>query len=119
LKGLLSADLVYSHAHLSLGEEHLESWLTRLDELKVLAKGKILTIYPGHGDAAGLERIGQTRAYLDDFAEAIKSGSPKAAEERMLAEYSRYHVRQFLSSVQHTGVFSHPSADLAARSRRP
>jgi hypothetical protein len=85
LRALLSADLVYNHAHLYLRERHLESWLN-----------------PGHCNAAGLELIAQTRAYLHDFAEAIKSGDAKATERQMLAKYPQYHVRQFLS------VFSVP-----------
>jgi len=103
LKALLSADLVYNDAHLYLQERHLESWLTRLDELEVFAKDKILTIYPGHGSGAGLELIAHTREYLHDFVEAIKSGDAKTAEQRMLAKYPQYHVKQFLS------VFSIPA----------
>ena len=86
LKALLSADLVYNDAHLYLQERHLESWLTRLDELEVFAKDKILTIYPGHGSGAGLELIAHTREYLHDFVEAIKSGDAKTTEQRMLAK---------------------------------
>lgn len=97
LKALLSADLVYNNAHLYLQERHLESWLTRLDELEVFARNKISTIYPGHGSAAGLELIAQTRSYLHDFGEAVKSGDAKSVEQRMLAKYPEYRVRQFLT----------------------
>jgi glyoxylase-like metal-dependent hydrolase (beta-lactamase superfamily II) len=110
LQALLSADLVYNNAHLYLQERHLESWLTRLDELEGFAKDKISTIYPGHGSAAGLELIPQTREYLHDFAEAIKSGDAKAAEQHMLAKYPHYRVKQFLS------VFSIPAYFPAASS---
>jgi glyoxylase-like metal-dependent hydrolase (beta-lactamase superfamily II) len=103
LKALLSADLVYNNAHLYLQERHLESWLTRLDELEGFAKDKISTIYPGHGSAAGLELIAHTRAYLHDFAQAIESGDGKTAEALILARYPEYHVRQFLT------VFSIPA----------
>jgi glyoxylase-like metal-dependent hydrolase (beta-lactamase superfamily II) len=103
LRTLLSADLVYNNAHLYLQERHLESWLTRLEELEGFAKDRISTICPGHGSPAGLELIGQTRAYLLDFAEAVKAGDAKTAEESMLAKYPHYHVRQFLS------VFSIPA----------
>ena len=64
LESILSADLVYNQAHLYLQERHLESWLTRLDELEKFAKGRVSTIYPGHGQAAGLELIAQTRVLL-------------------------------------------------------
>jgi glyoxylase-like metal-dependent hydrolase (beta-lactamase superfamily II) len=97
LKAFLSADLVYNNAHLYLQEKHLDSWLTRLDELEKYAKDKVSTIYPGHGSAAGVELIPGTRAYLHDFAEAIRSGDAKTAEQRMLARYPQYHVKQFLS----------------------
>lgn len=110
LRALLSADLVYNSAHLYLQERHLESWLTRLDELEALVKDKISTIYPGHGSAAGLDLIAHTRAYLQDFAEAIKSGDAKKVEQRMLAKYPQYHVKQFLS------VFSIPAYFPAAPS---
>jgi glyoxylase-like metal-dependent hydrolase (beta-lactamase superfamily II) len=103
LKTLLSADLVYNNAHLYLQERHLESWLARLDELEAFATDKIVTIYPGHGSAAGLELIAQTRAYLHDFADAVKSGDAKTAEQLILAKYPDCHVRQFLT------VFSIPA----------
>ena len=103
LRTLLSADLVYNNAHLYLQERHLESWLLRLDELEAFTKDKVSTIYPGHGKAAGLELIAQTRAYLHDFAQAVKSGDAKTAEARILARYPEYHVRQFLT------VFSIPA----------
>lgn len=98
LKSLLSADLVYNQAHLYLQERHLESWLARLDEVEAFAKNRVETIYPGHGKAAGLELIGQTRAYLHDFAVAIKSGNAKTAEQLMLSMYPRYRVKQFLTA---------------------
>jgi hypothetical protein len=40
---------------------------------------------------------------LNDFADAVKSGDAKTAEQHMLAKYPRYHVKQFLS------VFSIPA----------
>ena len=98
LEALLSADLVYNQAHLYLQERHLESWLMRLNELEMFANGRVATIHPGHGKAAGLELIGQTRAYLHDFADAIKTGDAKATEHDMLAKYPDYHVRQFLTA---------------------
>lgn len=103
LRALLSADLVYNNAHLYLQEKHLDSWLTQLDELERFAKDKIITFYPGHGSAAGLELISGTRAYLHDFAEAVRGGDAKTAEQRMLAKYPEYHAKQFLT------VFSIPA----------
>lgn len=105
LRALLSADLVYNKAHLYLQERHLESWLIRLDELEAYAKDRISTIYPGHGSSAGLELIGQTRAYLRDFADAIKSGDQRTAERRILAKYPEYHVKQFLTGFSLPAYF--------------
>ena len=105
MKSLLSADLVYNQAHLYLQERHLESWLARLDELEEFAKDRVTTIYPGHGEAAGLELIGQTRAYLHDFGKAVKSGDAKIAEQRMLNKYRNYHVKQFLSAFSIPAYF--------------
>ena len=100
---LLSADLVYNKAHLYLQERHLESWLARLDELEEFAKNRVSTIYPGHGAPGDLTLIKQTRTYLHDFADAVKSGDAKIAEQQILAKYPDYHARQFLS------VFSIPA----------
>ena len=102
----LSADLVYNQAHLYLQERHLESWLTRLEEFDAFAKNRVSTIYPGHGSAAGLELISQTRAYLHDFAEAVEIGDAKAAEQRLLEKYPNYHVRQFLSAFSLPSYFA-------------
>src|SRR5580704_15857461 len=93
LKSLLSADLVYNQAHLYRQERHLESWLVRRNELETFAKDRVLTIHPGHGKAAGLELIGQTRAYIRDFADAIENGDAKTVEQQMLAKYPEYHAR--------------------------
>lgn len=105
MKALLSADLVYNQAHLYLQERHLESWLARLDELEEFARDRVKTIHPGHGKAAGLELIGQTRAYLRDFTEAVESGDAKTAEQRMLIKYPNYHVKQFLTAFSIPAYF--------------
>lgn len=110
LESLLSADLVYNQAHLYLQERHLESWLMRLNELETFTKGRIATIHPGHGKAAGLELIGQTRTYLNDFADAIRSRDAKAVEQRMLARYPDYRVSQFLTAFSIPAYFPTASA---------
>jgi glyoxylase-like metal-dependent hydrolase (beta-lactamase superfamily II) len=97
VKALLSADMVYNNAHLYLQERRLESWLARLDELEVFARDRVSTIYPGHGAPADLTVISRTRTYLSDFANAVKSGDAKTAEQRILAKYPDHHVRQFLT----------------------
>jgi glyoxylase-like metal-dependent hydrolase (beta-lactamase superfamily II) len=111
LQALLSADLVYNNAHLYLQERHLESWLVRLDELEKFAKNRVSTIHPGHGTAGDLTLIANTRTYLHDFAEAVKSGDAKVAEQRILAKYPEYHVKQFLTGFSLPAYF--PSAQSA------
>lgn len=111
LQSLLSADLVYNQAHLYLQERHLESWLTRLQELEIFAEGRVARIYPGHGKAAGLELIAQTRAYLENFADAIRSGDANSAERLMTARYPDYNVKQFLTAFSIPAYFP-PAAAL-------
>ena len=96
-QALLCADMVYNGAHLYLREHRLEAWLARLDEFEAFASGRGLTIYPGHGPPGDLTLVAKTRAYLNDFAEAVGSGDAKTAEQRMLARYPDYRVRQFLT----------------------
>ena len=105
LKALLSADLVYNQAHLYLQEKHLESWLARLDELERYVIDRVTIIHPGHGKPAGLELIEQTRAYLHDFADAVRSGNAKNVEETMLGKYPNYHVKQFLTAFSIPAYF--------------
>jgi glyoxylase-like metal-dependent hydrolase (beta-lactamase superfamily II) len=110
LKTLFSADLVYNGAHLYVAEKHIASWLERLDELAAFAGPRVSVIQPGHGAAGGLDLIAQTRAYLNDFAQAVQSGDAKAVEQEILAKYPEYHVKQFLT------VFSIPAFFPAASS---
>lgn len=56
-------------------------------------------IHSGHGRAGGVELIEQTRQYLRDFADAVKSDDAKTAEQRMLAKYPDYHAKQFLTML--------------------
>jgi glyoxylase-like metal-dependent hydrolase (beta-lactamase superfamily II) len=115
-RALFSADLVYNHAHLYLREKRLENWLVRLDELEDFSKNRVSTIYPGHGAPGGLRLIAQTRAYLHDFADAVKTGNAKTAEERMLAKYPEHHLKQFLTAFSIPAYF--PSAQYINASSR-
>jgi len=111
-KALLAADLVYHQAHLYLQERHLESWLDRLDELEEFAESRVEVFYPGHGTAGGMELIDQTRTYLRDFADAVRSGDPTSAEQEMLTKYPNYHVKQFLTMFSIPAYF--PNAQIKA-----
>ena len=94
---LLTADLIYHEAHCYLQERHLEGWLARLDELEAFTRGRVSVIYPGHGPAGDVSLIGKTRAYLHDFAGAVKSGSATTVERVMLEKYPTHHAKQFLT----------------------
>lgn len=104
-RAVLAADLVYNGAHLYLAEKHIASWLPRLDEFEAFAKNRVSTIYPGHGAAGDLRLIAQTRAYLKNFDEAVKTGDAKAVERQMLAKYPEYHVKQFLTAFSIPAFF--------------
>lgn len=110
LKALFSADLVYNQAHLYLQEKHLDSWLALLDELEAFCKNRVTTFYPGHGESGGFELIGQTRAYLYDFKDALKTGDAKSAEKYILDRYPDYHVKQFLTAFSIPAYFPPPKS---------
>ncbi len=100
---LLAADLVYNGAHLYVAEKHIASWLERLEEVVAFAQNRVTTIYPGHGSAGDLGLVAQTRAYLNDFAQAVQGRDANAAEQLLLTKYPQYHAKQFLT------VFSIPA----------
>jgi glyoxylase-like metal-dependent hydrolase (beta-lactamase superfamily II) len=104
MKALIASDLIYNETHCYLQERHLDAWLTRLDEVERFARKGVLTIYPGHGEPGEPGTlIESTRAYLRDFAAAVRLGNAHALEEEMLKKYPHNHARQFLS------VFSVPA----------
>lgn len=94
----ITADLVYHETHCYLAEKRPEAWLQRLDELEAYCRGKVSTIYPGHGEPGEPTLlIERTRAYIKEFLAAIPVGDGSAVEERMLARFPNHHARQFLS----------------------
>ena len=94
---LLTADLIYHQAHCYLQEKRLDGWLARLDELESFSRGRVTTIYPGHGPAGNLSLIDHTRTYLRDFGAALEGGSAAIVEAKMLEKYPQHHARQFLT----------------------
>jgi glyoxylase-like metal-dependent hydrolase (beta-lactamase superfamily II) len=95
---LLTADLIYHQAHCYLQEKHLDGWLARLDELENFSRGRVTSIYPGHGPAGDLSLIDHTRSYLRDFCAALEGGSAESVEAKMLERYPDHHARQFLTA---------------------
>jgi glyoxylase-like metal-dependent hydrolase (beta-lactamase superfamily II) len=110
MKALISGDVVDNGAHLYMAERHMESWISRLDEIETFAKDRIATFYPGHGPPGDLSLIAKTREYLRDFKEAIQSGDGKTAEKQMLAKYPDLHAKQFLTIFSIPAYFPPPTA---------
>jgi glyoxylase-like metal-dependent hydrolase (beta-lactamase superfamily II) len=103
MKAFISGDVVDNGAHLYVAEKHMESWISRLDEIETFAKDRIAVFYPGHGPSGDLSLIAKTREYLRDFREAIECGDGKTAETQLLERYPDLHAKQFLT------VFSIPA----------
>jgi glyoxylase-like metal-dependent hydrolase (beta-lactamase superfamily II)/ketosteroid isomerase-like protein len=107
LRALLCADLLYNNAHAYLPERHIDSWLARLGELESFIKNsRISVIYPGHGSPGGVELVERTRDYLRDFSDAVRLGDAASAQQRMLAKYPEYHVKQFLTAFSMPAYFT-------------
>jgi hypothetical protein len=49
--------------------------------------------------------MARTRAYLSDFAEAVGCGDARLAEQKILAKYPDYRVRQFLTAFSIPAYF--------------
>jgi glyoxylase-like metal-dependent hydrolase (beta-lactamase superfamily II) len=108
LRALFCADLLYNNAHAYLQERHLESWLARLEELESFVDSRrISIIYPGHGNPGSAELVEHTRGYLRDFSDAVRLGDAASAQERMLAKYPQFHVKQFLTVFSIPAYFTH------------
>jgi glyoxylase-like metal-dependent hydrolase (beta-lactamase superfamily II)/ketosteroid isomerase-like protein len=109
LRVLFCADLLYDNAHAYLQERHLEGWLARLEELESFIESRrISIIYPGHGNPGGAELVEHTRGYLRDFSDAVGLEDAATAQERMLAKYPAYHVKQFLTAFSMPAYFPSP-----------
>lgn len=110
MKALISGDVVDNGAHLYMAEKHMESWMSRLDEIETFAKERIAIFYPGHGPSGDLSLISKTREYLRDFREAIKCGDGIAAEKQLLEKYPDLHAKQFLTIFSIPAYFPPPAA---------
>ena len=100
--------MVYNRENAYPQEARLQSWLARLDELAAFAENRVSALYPGRGSDSGLSLIAQTRAYLYDFADAVKARGATVAERQMLAKYPDCRVRQIPHRVQSAGVSFDP-----------
>jgi glyoxylase-like metal-dependent hydrolase (beta-lactamase superfamily II) len=110
MRAFISGDVVDNGAHLYVAEKHMESWISRLDDIEMFAKDRIAVFYPGHGPSGDLSLIAKTREYLHDFQEAIKCGDAKTAEKQLLERYPDLHAKQFLTIFSIPAYFPPPTA---------
>lgn len=84
---LIAGDLAYHGVHLWLAEGRPEGWLANLAAIEATARALGLArILPGHGEAQGLEALGENRAYIEAFlAESARSRSADELQSRMLS----------------------------------
>lgn len=111
MKAFISGDVVDNGAHLYVAEKHIESWISRLDDLEMFAKDRVDIFYPGHGPSGDLSLIAKTREYLRDFKEAIECGDGKTAETHLLERYPDLHAKQFLTIFSIPAYFPPPTGN--------
>jgi glyoxylase-like metal-dependent hydrolase (beta-lactamase superfamily II) len=77
-------DAVLNRVHAFLSDGHSTQWLKNLDRLAIDLKG-VDTIYPGHGDAGGLEMLDWERSYLQEYRQtvtALAHGDSKLTDDQ-------------------------------------
>ena len=99
---LFAGDLVFHDVHLNLRENRHEGWRGQLESIDV----PVERIYPGHGPAGDRALIDETRRYLDDFLDALKTNDADEIRRRMLSRYPRHARRENLESSI-AAVFPH------------
>jgi glyoxylase-like metal-dependent hydrolase (beta-lactamase superfamily II) len=95
-------DVVLQGSHAYLSDGHSTRWLRNLGRVKRLAAGAE-RVYPGHGDAGGMELLDWQRAYLTAYRDniaALARGRPSLGdadkdelERRMVARYGAERLR--------------------------
>jgi len=77
-------DVVLSRVHAFLTDGHSTPWLKNLERLTVELQG-VEVIYPGHGDAGGLELLAWETNYLHEYRKAVTllaSGDSKLTDDQ-------------------------------------
>jgi glyoxylase-like metal-dependent hydrolase (beta-lactamase superfamily II) len=95
-------DLVFNGTHCYLADGKILRWLTNLKRMRLLLDDHTI-LYPGHGQAGGLDLIDQQRDYLMAYCTAaaeLAAGVPvldEAATQKLIAQIERYRPNAALS----------------------
>jgi glyoxylase-like metal-dependent hydrolase (beta-lactamase superfamily II) len=82
---VFSGDQFYGHMHAYLADGFHAEWLANLARLKHELPSRV-RLYPGHGEAAGLEMLGWQESYIRTFMTAVhECGSKQEVVDAMLA----------------------------------
>lgn len=76
-------DLVLHQVHAYVADGHTTEWLENLDRVEA-ALADVAVVYPGHGEAGGLDMIAWQRAYLEHYRAAVEelaAGQPTLTDE--------------------------------------
>jgi glyoxylase-like metal-dependent hydrolase (beta-lactamase superfamily II) len=91
LKTLVAGDLAFHGVHLWLAENHPESWLTNLRDVREL--GEIVDLLPGHGLPGTAAILDEDRHYIESFLEVTAPPTTQvAALSRLKALYPGYRL---------------------------
>jgi len=99
---ICSGDIVYNNIHMWLRNstpDTQQAWLTSLDTVAALEPSTIITGHkdPGAPDDNATRVLGQSRRYIEDFAQAVATSStPREVIDVMLAKYPAYGNRYTL-----------------------
>jgi glyoxylase-like metal-dependent hydrolase (beta-lactamase superfamily II) len=100
-------DVVLNHVHAFMTDGHSTHWLQNIERLKRELKG-VETIYPGHGEAGGLELLAWERGYLERYRSEVASlarGSTTLSDDqkatllRTMEEYLPNKKLEFLIAL--------------------
>jgi glyoxylase-like metal-dependent hydrolase (beta-lactamase superfamily II) len=83
-------DVALNHVHAYLADGHSTQWLQSIARLRSELASDV-TLYPGHGEAGGIDLLDWQRAYLEAYRETVGTlaqGRPALsdAEKQTLAE---------------------------------
>jgi glyoxylase-like metal-dependent hydrolase (beta-lactamase superfamily II) len=112
-------DLVFNGTHCYLADGKILRWLTNLKRMRLLLDDRMM-LYPGHGQAGGLDLIDQQHDYLMAYCTAVAElagGAPaldEAATQELIMQIERYRPNaalSFMIGLSASAVTAEMSAD--------